>query len=70
MVFLVVRDRVGGPSCCAIVSAGFQSVPVLSPRYSGHVSKWSQVSSSVWPQMHWVYPAGMRMERRAIGSVG
>ena len=43
-------------------------VPVcegVQPPVQEHILKWSQVSSSVWPQMHLVYPAGMRMEQRA-----
>ena len=33
-----------------MVWVGFQSVRVSSPRYRGHPLKWSQVSSSAWPQ--------------------
>ena len=61
----LVGDRVGNPACCAMVWVGFQSVRVLSPRYRGHVLKWSRVFSSAWPQMHLVYLAGMWIERRA-----
>ena len=63
--FWVVGDRVGHPACCVMVWVGIQSVTVSSPQYRGHVLKWSQVSSSAWPQMHMVYPAGTWIERRA-----
>ena len=61
----VAGDHVGHAACCAMVWVGFQSVRVSSPRYRGHPLKWSQVSSSAWPQMHLVYLAGTRIERRA-----
>ena len=51
----VVGDRVGHLACFAMVWVGFQSVRVLSPRYKGHVFKWSQVSSSALPEMHLGY---------------
>ena len=63
--FRVVRDCVGHPACCAMVWVGFQSVRVSSPRYSGQVLKWIEVSSSAWPQMHLVYHAGAWIERPA-----
>ena len=53
----VAGDCVSHPACCAMVMVGFQSVKVSSPLYRGHTSKWSEVSSSAWPQMHLVYPA-------------
>ena len=61
----VAGDYVSHLACCATVRVGFQSVRVSSPLYRGHTLKWSRVSSSVWPQMHLVYPAGTWMERRA-----
>ena len=60
----VAGDRVNHLVCCAMVLVGFQSVRVSSPRYRGHTLKWSQVSSSAWPQMHLVYLAGTWVERR------
>ena len=62
--FWVVGDRVGHAACCAMVWVGIQSVRVGSPWLRGHVLKWSQVSSSAWPQMHLVYPEGTWIERR------
>ena len=37
----------------------------VEPPVQAQVLKWSQVSSSMWSQMHLVYPAGTGMERRA-----
>ena len=54
----VAGDCVSHLACCAMVWVGFQSVRVSSPLYRLHTLKWSQVSSSVWLQMHLVYPAG------------
>ena len=67
----VAGDCVSHPACWAMVWVLFQSVRVSSPLYRGHTLKWSQVSSSAWPQMHVVYP-GRRGSSgaRTIGGTG
>ena len=68
--FWAVGDPVGHPACCVMVLAGFHSVRVSSTQYRGQVLNRSQVWSSVWSQMHLVYPSGMQSGVCTIGSVG
>ena len=66
----VAGDRVSHPACCAMVWVGFQFVRVSSPGYRRHPLKWSQVSSSAWPQMHLLYHAGTWIQSVVSGEEG